>query len=646
MALICVKLSFAASLGLAKQTGLAALVAVAVVALYGSGLSGGFFFDDDVNIVYVEALKLSRLDLDNLRAAWQSGRSGPLGRPIAQVSFALNHYFNGFDPYFFKITNLVIHLMTGILVFLAARCLRFSLLLAGFVMAFFLLHPVQLTSVLYVVQRMTSLAALFLLAAFLLHVVGRERGARAGWAMLLAAWCVCWPLSMLSKETGTLFPLFVVGWEVIVRRQQIGQLDRFGKIVSATVALAVAAGGVYLLLPADEWLWAGYAMRDFSPLERLLTESRVIWLYLGLIFLPRLDAFGLQHDDIVLSTGWLTPWTTLVSLFGLALLMGMAWVARKKYPLASFGIVWFLIGHSLEATFLPLEIAHEHRNYLPLFGVLLAMASVLQPLTRQAGWQKTLVLGGVAAALGYSALLTGLRAHQFGDVLRRTQLEAMHHPNSSRAHYEAGRALAAYARQAPPNDPSRFFTASHYEQATELNRNAKLPLLGLIHLNCLAALPIKPEWLDELKRRLRHTPFAPGDRTVLYSVKEMSVASTLCLAHDEVIELFSAALANASTNAHSRMLMHSWRADYLTVVARDLPVAEIELDRALAISPHNPSNRLKRAQLDFLQGRYVEAARRLDGLRDATLVGSERKTMAQLRVCLASDNPAAMCAGI
>ena len=90
MALICVKLSFAASLGLAKQTGLAALVAVAVVALYGSGLSGGFFFDDDVNIVYVEALKLSRLDLDNLRAAWQSGRWGAPSRKSALRSIIIS----------------------------------------------------------------------------------------------------------------------------------------------------------------------------------------------------------------------------------------------------------------------------------------------------------------------------------------------------------------------------------------------------------------------------------------------------------------------------------------------------------------------------------------------------------------------------
>ncbi|MCZ7654258.1 MAG: hypothetical protein M5R42_08160 [Rhodocyclaceae bacterium] len=135
---------------------------------------------------------------------------------------------------------------------------------------------------------------------------------------------------------------------------------------------------IYLAVPAGQWLWAGYALRDFSAVERMLTEGRVLWFYLGLILFPRLEALGLYHDDIAVSTGLIAPWTTLLALVGLFGLIWLAWRLRLRMPLTAFGLAWFLIGHGLESTFLPLEIAHEHRNYVPLFGILLAGADGLR----------------------------------------------------------------------------------------------------------------------------------------------------------------------------------------------------------------------------------------------------------------------------
>jgi hypothetical protein len=126
---------------------------------------------------------------------------------------------------------------------------------------------------------------------------------------------------------------------------------------------------VYVLLGHAQWLWAGYDLRPFSLVERLMSEGRILWFYLGLMVAPRMAAFGLYHDDIAVSTGLFSPWTTLPALLGLAGLAWLAWRVRKSAPLAAFGIAWFLIGHSLESTVLPLELAHEHRNYLPLLGV-------------------------------------------------------------------------------------------------------------------------------------------------------------------------------------------------------------------------------------------------------------------------------------
>lgn len=613
----------------------ALVVAVLIAALYQPGMGGGFFFDDDVNIVLVESLQVDELTIPALQAAGKSGVAGPAGRPIAQLSFALNYYFSGFDPFAFKATNLAIHLIAGGLVFLIARQLLLTPLIAGLAAMLWLLHPIQVTSVLYVVQRMTSLSALFLLAGFLLHMVGRERDGRTGALLLLIGWGLFWPLSFLSKESGVLFPLFVLAWELIIRRNTCDRLDRFARVLAAAAGIGGAAVLLYALLPVGQWLWAGYQMRGFSLLERLLTEGRVLWFYLGQIVFPRFEAFGLYHDDIALSTDFLTPWTTLPAWLGLFGMVWLAWWARRRAPLVSFGIVWFLVGHSLESTVLPLEIAHEHRNYLPSIGIVLVGAWTVMRLLEKSGWQRTLGIALAVVMTGYCGFVMALRAHQFGEQMRRTQIEAQHHPLSARTHFEAGRAIVTHLEITSVESPQYSFARTHYQRAGELAPDFKLSWLGLIHLNCLVGVPVDAVWVEELSRRLKESPFGPGDRNLLHGVKEMSVAGTLCLGRYDVERLFAAAGTNPTASPQVRAILHSWLADYLTLAVRDLPAAEAELKKSLAITPQNASNRLKQVQLAYLLGRHEEARTGLQHLKDARLTRSEMEIMVLLNDCLA-----------
>lgn len=630
-------------------------VLLVAVAIYLPGLEGGFFFDDEPSILHAEGVRLDRLDVETLRGALASGRSGPSGRPVAQLSFALNHYFSGFDPFAFKATNLAIHALCAALAFwLALRLLaaqrseiprHSALALAGLVASIWLLHPIQLTPVLHVVQRMTSLSALFLMAALLLHVLARERGARAGVLGLALAWGVLWPLSFFSKETGALFPLFALAWELILRRSHRGGLDGFARALAVLSGLTFLGAAVYVATPAGQWLWAGYALRDFSPIERMLTEGRVLWFYLGLILFPRLEALGLYHDDIAVSTGLIVPWTTLPAWAGLLGLIWLAWHVRLRMPLAAFGLAWFLIGHGLESTFLPLEIAHEHRNYVPLFGILLAGADGLARLLARGGPLRVLGFALAAAALAYCSFATLLRSNQFGEEVRRTQIEAQHHRGSPRAHYEAGKVLAGQAGAAHPDMPVYSFSRAHFERAGELDGSFKLGWLGLIYLNCRAGLVVEPAWVEELARRLRNAPFGPGDSGVLLALKEMSISGNICLKRKDVERLFSAALANPTTALHIRVDLHSWQADYLVLGARDLAAAQVELDRALAIAPYNSGNRLKRAQLSILQGHPDEARKMLDHAEKLPLKRADRKLLAELRRCLDNGSTGAACVG-
>lgn len=620
---------------------IAALLALlVVVSVYWVGLNGGFFFDDEASILHVEGVRLSALSLDAIHQAWVSGSSGPSGRPIAQLSFALNHYFSGFDPFVFKATNLAIHLVCGFLVFgLAFRLLsvvmpsamqRNILVATGALTAIWLLHPIQLLPVLHVVQRMTSLSAFFLLAALLLHVIGRERGGRSGWVIVIFAWTVGWPLSFFSKESGVLFPFFALAWELLLRRSSYGRLDGFARLFAALAILIVLAGGGYAISSQAQWLWSGYDLRPFSLGERLLTEGRVLWFYLGLIVAPSMEELGLYHDDIAISTSLFSPWVTLPALIGLVSLALLAWRIRSRLPLVSFGIAWFLIGHALESTILPLEIAHEHRNYLPIIGVLLVGAwSLLKFLETNHGLG-TIGIVLTAATLSYFTFITALRAHQFGEEGRRTQIESQHHRTSPRAQYQAGLTLAGLPDASLSTTPIHVFARRHYELAGELDPNFKLGLLGLIHLNCKAGLQADQVEIEELSRRLRETPFAPGDRNLLYSLKEMSIAGSLCLARTDVDGLFAAALANPGVLPGIRAMLHSWHADYLWLREHDLPAARSALAMSLSLAPANASNRLKWAQLLYLSGEHQQAQKLLFELREERFSTEERNTLDKL----------------
>jgi hypothetical protein len=617
-----------------------------VVAFYWPGLYGGFFFDDYPNILQVEGVRLAELSRDAIHGALTSGTTGLLGRPVSQLSFAINYFFSAYDPFAFKLTNLVIHCLNSILVYFVARQLiaetqserteKHVVLLAGIVAFSWAIHPIQMTSVLYVVQRMTSLSALFLLSAFLLHIRARQGVGlqKQDCFRLILAWLVFWPLSIYSKESGALLPSFIVAYELIIRRHAHNGLDKVGRAILILTITGIAAFPALFYLPTVKSLLSGYEYRDFTLTERLLTEARVVWEYLGLIVAPRLNAFGLFHDDIAISSGLTAPWTTLPALLGLIGLAGIAWWARLRFPLVAFGIAWFFVGHSLESTFMPLEIAHEHRNYLALLGICLLPIGVLANLTKASGQNRTLGIALCCALVGYFTLVTAMRADMFGNDGLRTQIEALHHPNSPRSNYEAGRFLSGSFDANQDSQIAYSWARKYYRFATDQDPAFKMGLLGLIRLDCATTMQPDPKVVAELADRLKNTRFAPGDEALMVSMQEMATAGTLCLPSSDVDALFSATLANPRVSRNAQMLLHSWRADYLWLHEHDWDGALSALRSALALSPSNPSNRLKLAQLIFVSGEREQARPLLLELRGERLVPEEQKTLNDLLTAL------------
>lgn len=432
---------------------LLAILLVTTVA-YLPGLKGPFVFDDQHNITFNPYIAIVDLDAKSLLNAALSNDSGLLKRPLPTLTFALNHYFaEGFTntlPY--KVTNLLIHLVSTSLVYwLSALLLRlFSTRtdapsprlqpwLPALISAAWALHPLQLTSVLYVVQRMTSLSALFVLAGLIAFIYGRlrvEQGRRYGFLLMSAGLLAGLSLGLASKENAALLPLFILLIEFVFfrnSRQTISIRSKLGWYYGLTVLLpCLVALGWLAFHP--EFISKSYLTRDFTLAQRLFTEARVLWFYLSLILFPRSNALGIYHDDIPVSSDLMTPWTTLPAVCGVALFPILAVFASRRYPVFSFSILWFLIGHSVESGVIGLEIAHEHRNYLPSYGVIFgALYGFVTIATRSDRVRLAAPL--LVVGLAIIAFVTHTRAHIWRTEDGIIEAMAQKHPNSARSQY-------------------------------------------------------------------------------------------------------------------------------------------------------------------------------------------------------------------
>ncbi|MBI5627059.1 MAG: pilus assembly protein PilF [Nitrosomonadales bacterium] len=537
-------------------------ILAATVGCYLPGLTGHFIFDDGVNIRINPFLEIGNLDFSTLWQAASSGSAGLLKRPISMASFAVNHYFSGMDPYYFKAANLAIHLVNGVLVFVFARLLlglhlrvrraaddNAAAWVAIAVAAIWLLHPFNLTGVLYVVQRMSSLAALFTLAGLALYLNGRKKlldGNRSGFAAIAAALYVVTPLAALCKETGVLLPPLILATEAILLRWDAPD-PRDRRMLAAIVGLSVAAPlllGLFYVLKNPEIILGGYAWRDFSLTERLMTEARVLWFYLHMIVLPSMTEMGLHHDDILISRSLFAPWTTLPAIAGLLLLAGGAFVLRNKQPVITFGIAFFFVGHALESTIIPLEIAFEHRNYLPMFGILLPLAHyTLTPRLHLSSVRVRRVAFLLLVIL--FAGLTASRAQQWGDTLQMRTLEVERHPHSVRAHTD----LAALYDHLPPTsreDAVDLYSKAifHYQQAADNAPTSIAGLLGILAVNAERRLPVDEASLEELERRIATVSFGPPNKNSLIGAVRDIASGYFAVNAEIVVRLYCAALSN------------------------------------------------------------------------------------------------------
>ncbi|MGA7964598.1 MAG: hypothetical protein WCB49_01620 [Gammaproteobacteria bacterium] len=534
----------------------AALVALLAVTwfVYHNGLTSGWFLDDYGNIVNNGALALPDLSFFTLWHAVWSFSAGPLGRPISLASFAIERYLYGLDPYVFKLTNLMLHLITAVLVagftrsLLAAWRTRFAPdtkawrveWIALAIAACWALHPMNLTPVLYAVQREAILGNLFMVAGLWSYAAIR-RHLTTNWPttiLLIAVTIVFTALAAFSKEIGVLLPMLVLLVEFFIFRFRDHDGERAKKLWLFYLLV--------LVIPAIIGFWwaipkivnpHSYASRAFNLGERVLTEGRVVIWYLGMVLAPRLSAMGLYHDDFSISSGLLSPPTTLLSFLLIAALFAAAWWLRKRRPLAALGIVWFFAAQTLTSTVWPLELAFEQRIYLADWGIILAVfALVILPL-RRLQWRRVGLVLSVLAVIGLAAI-TYQRAWHWRSNLALAKVLAHNHPQSPRSTYLLARLYTNRALGGQEIYAEPAFKAAR--KATRVPHAGLDPWVAMILLAAQTGRHVEPSWFDGMVKAVGEEPLTVSDVNALEALVSCYSKHQCKITRDSLDRLFKA----------------------------------------------------------------------------------------------------------
>lgn len=426
-------------------------------AVYWIGLYGPFVLDDAPNFGVIRDWHAGNRSLADTVF---SNTSIFTHRALSMASFAASTAIHGYDPFGFKLDNLLLHLLCGALMYRLAGHLfqrdsqlaTHARLAAAIVASIWLLHPFHASTVLYAVQRMAQWATILSILGLLLYVHVRLRLEQGNTRHALAALFVLFPalvfLGVQGKQNAAALPLLCLVVELGYFQCSPRRWPRQIQAFFALFLLLPGIAAVALLAARPELLLAGYSEYEFTLGQRLLSEARVLFAYIGQILAPHTPSMGVFTDSYEASTGLLSPATTLYACLGLLAVSAIAILARSRLPAFFTGWFFFLAAHSVEGTVLPLELYYEHRNYLPMLGILMMCAS----LACAAG-QLLLQRGVRAVRVGIPciviltvalAAMTHGRARVWSDALVLVGSELRNNPESYRVvAYNVGTAVTA-----------------------------------------------------------------------------------------------------------------------------------------------------------------------------------------------------------
>ncbi|MBF0508681.1 MAG: tetratricopeptide repeat protein [Deltaproteobacteria bacterium] len=481
--------------------------------VYAQTIHYPFVFDDYYIIELNTHIRMTRLGFKELLDA--AFRTPVPNRPLEGITLALNYYFGKYHVTGYHLTNIAIHLLAGMLVYLVSfmtfrqmteipnQARPFPSGFLGLAMSLtagliFVTHPVQVQAVTYLTQRMTSLAAMLYLLSLLCYIAGRKSlyrwRKRTWWAGCL----ISGALAFGSKEIAATLPLVVFLYEwYFFQDLSFSWLKRSLKYLIIPVVVLVLLTVIFSEGRLFHKFSQGYPILSsptpaFTAWERVMTEWRVAIFYLSLLFYPHPQRLNLLHP-ITVSHSLFDPITTFLSLLAILGCLSLALAAARRHRLLSFCILWYFINLVIESSVIKLEFIYQYRLYLPLVALSVYLPYLIYRLTSRMLGVGVIISGVIIVALGFSTYSDNL---VWRDVVVLWSDVASKNPFSHCAHNNLGVALGAQDRTQE--------AISHLRQALQLkpdyvdaHKNLGTILAGCGDLNrarehYLQILQIKP----------------------------------------------------------------------------------------------------------------------------------------------------------
>ena len=361
----------------------ALLVAVAL-ATYWNALDAPFVWDDDVSIT-------TNASIQDLTTSLNPPVETPVsGRPIVNLSLALNYAFDGLKTNGYHALNLAIHVVCALLLFgIVRRTLRrragdgWGDASDGVALAAALVwtvHPLLSETIDYTTQRTESLMGLFFLLTLYAAIRAREstprkrRGTKRGamfWTSVAIASCAS---GMATKESMAVAPIAVVLYDVVF------EFDSLSEAFSARRVLYAGLAATWLELAVIMWHWPRSTVGGtaVSPATYALNQAQMIVRYLSLSFWPR----ALVLDYGVPQPRHIADVAPQLAVIGVLLTLTV--VALFRWPAAGFLGAMFFLTLAPTSSVIPIstEVGAERRMYLPLAALVVLVVVLIARYVR------------------------------------------------------------------------------------------------------------------------------------------------------------------------------------------------------------------------------------------------------------------------
>ena len=360
-------------------------------------------------------------------------------RPIGVLSFWANFQL-GFDSLIaLHATNIIIHIINALLVFLFVKALFITPILkqhplakyhgyiALLVAFIFAVHPLHTQAVTYLVQRFASLALVFYLLSLICYIKARVSASIPIAGLWLIASIAAMLLAFLTKQNAvTLVGVLMLIEVYLFASKRLAKWLIYGGILAVIAALAIWQFDLFTpyLAKLDKLTTE---TERFTRLEYLFSQFSVLTIYIGKVFFPfplRLE-YGYAPADF-------STLNNLLSLCFLVGLLALAYRFRAKNPLLLFGVLFYFIAHGVESSIIPIkDIIVEHRTYIPNVGLLIALVSSVFIFVNKPQ-QLKVALGAFAVVAVALAITASYRNAQWQNPRAFYEYELSLNPNHKR----------------------------------------------------------------------------------------------------------------------------------------------------------------------------------------------------------------------